>query len=352
MTLTSPTYLSPSLLAALLAALPSATALLTAQQPVPAHADLADGHHSTSLPFGRPGFRTQLLVDAAAIAPNGAVLDAVRLRADRTSLPLTAGSVPNVTVALSHTTLTVGSLGNTFAANVTGTPTIVFQGTVQLPGHSDGFAGPMPWDVVVTFAQPFVFDAAQGNLLIDIVAINPAGGAPTFWLDAMEAGGAATVFGQGGPIPSGDYQNLIMSTGNSLEPRLLTIGNSIDFTTSMSFSSPPGVLVLGTSAPAVPIDLTPVGAPDNFLFVDPILLEPHSWTQSFIGWFSTFSITVPNQVALIDALLYAQSVIIDPTANALGLAFSGAMETRIGDPLDVLPMGGVERGHHGDQRYL
>jgi len=56
-------------------------------RPVPAHADLADGQHFAGLPFGAPGFRTQILVDAAAVAPTGVVVLGLRFRADRSSAP-------------------------------------------------------------------------------------------------------------------------------------------------------------------------------------------------------------------------------------------------------------------------
>lgn len=306
---------------------------------VPDFADAVDGHHSVALPFGLPGFRTQLLIDAQAIAPTGAVLNAVSFRCDRSSLPATAGSVPNVTVRISQTSAAVGSMATTFANNITAAETIVFQGTVTLPAHQDGAAGPMPWDIILPFAQPFVFATAQGNLLIDIVADNPAGGGiPEYYLDAVQAGGSATQFGLGGPSPSGDFLNLLVSTGNSLEPRLLSPGNSFQFTTTTFFTSPPGVLAMGLAAPAVPVDLGPLGAPDNNLYISPDVLAAHSWTQSFIGWYSTVTLVVPNTPNVLGALIFAQSAALEPTANPLGLVLSHAAEVRIGDDATPLPM--------------
>lgn len=333
-----PTFLP--LVAALVAApLAAQTAVL-----LPGHADLAEGHHAVDLPFGRPGFRTQLLVDAAAIAPNGGVVTGLSLRTDRTSLPLAATAVPNVTVRLSHSTQVVGAMSDTFANNVTEVPVVVFQGAVQLPGRTSGHAGPLPWDVGIAFPVPFVFTAASGQLLIDVVGNNPAGSAPVYWLDAMEAGGAATGFGTRGDDPTGDSLHLIVATGNGLDPRLLTIGRTIDYTTTLSFSSPPGLLALGTAPQPVPVDLGPIGAPTNFLYVDPIVFAPHAWTPSFIGWFTTFQLNLPNLPSLIQERVYAQSAILEPAANALGLLLSAAIETRIGDPLEVLPVQQLDAG--------
>src|SRR5262245_37099549 len=100
-------------------------------QPLPAHADLADGLHSLALPFGGPGFRTQILVDAASIAPTGAVLNSIGWRADRYLGPVGSRQVPNVTVRLSHTSTALGAMSETFASNITGAVTTVFQGTVS-----------------------------------------------------------------------------------------------------------------------------------------------------------------------------------------------------------------------------
>src|SRR5688572_32747928 len=112
-----------------LSSLLGAVASLAAQTAVslPAHAGAVDGQHAVVLPFGTPHFRTQLLLDAAVIAPNGAVVTALRFRAERGFVPLTAASVPNVTVSISQTNVAIGSMSQTFANNVTQPPTVVFQ---------------------------------------------------------------------------------------------------------------------------------------------------------------------------------------------------------------------------------
>ncbi len=303
-------------------------------QPVPAHADAVDGHGSLSLPFGIPGFRTQILVDATQIAPTGALLNGISLRADRTLPGTGPAQVPNVTIELSQTSVTVGSLATTFASNVTGPTTVVFQGAVSLPAPQTGFAGPLPWDIVIPFTQPYALVTAQGNLLIDIVGNNPGGGTPTFFLDAVRAGGSVTHFGESGP---GVFNSLTVMTGNTLDPRLVSPGHPLSFTVAM-FQNPPGVFALGTAAQPVPVDLGPLGAPMNFLYVDPIVLAPHNWFQSFLGFASTVQVAVPNNAALIGATIYSQSATLLPLANPLGLVLSHAVEVRIGDEFEVLPL--------------
>lgn len=300
-------------------------------KPLPHNAEVAEGHHGTSLPFGSPGFRTQLLIDAANVGSVGALLTGVRFRADRSSLPATGATIPNVTVRVSSTTRQLGNMSPFFAQNATGATTTVFQGDVVLPAIAAAFAGALPWDISVPFAQPYFYDASLGNLLIDIVGNNAPGQLPTYWLDAVQGGGAASWFGAAGDNPGGDFLNLVVGTANGLDPRQLSPGQTIDFSSTLSFTSPPGVLALGAFGFPTPIDLGPIGAPTHSLYVDPLVLVPHSWAQSFIGWYSTFSLSVPNNPLLVDVVLYAQSALFDPTANALGLLTSGAVEVRLGE---------------------
>ncbi len=311
-----------------------------ALQPVPGlNVDYVDGQQGVGMPFGVPGFRTQILVEGPSVAPVGAALTGLRFRLDRSSLPMAAGSVPNVTIALSETNVTVPNLGITFAANVTGTPTVVFTGTVQLPAHATGHAGPLPWDIVITFQTPFVFTTTNGNLLIDITGNNAPGGFPSHYLDAMQPGGSATQYGQAGDNPSFDFLNLIVHTGNSLDPRLISIGNVVEYSSTLSFTNPPGFLALGLLPTPGPIDLGFLGATNQFLHIDPLIFAWHSWTQTFIGYASTFQLGVPNDPSWIDNVIYAQSALLDATANPFGLILSHAVETRIGDNQQVfLPM--------------
>ncbi|HEU4418151.1 MAG TPA: hypothetical protein VFT55_04385 [Planctomycetota bacterium] len=316
--------------------------------PVPAHADVVDGHRSSSIPFGSPGFRTQILVDATHIGPNGAVLNSLSFRLDRqSSSALGPAQVPNVTIELSHTSVAIGSLSTTFATNVTGPTTVVFQGTVSVPAPQVGFAGPLPWNIVIPFTQPYSFATSQGNLLIDIVGANPGGGGlATPELDVVQVGGSATRFGTGGIGTLFKSARLSVSTGNPfhVETRLLSPGHTIDFVSRMPFT-PPGVLALGTAPQPVPIDLGPLGAPMNFLYIDPIVLAPLTWVQvpnplpfTPPAFEATVPIIVANNPALIGITLYGQSATLEPLANPLGLVLGNAIEVRIGDEFETFPM--------------
>jgi hypothetical protein len=320
----------------------SAAADLRAQQvqPVPSHADLAEGQHDSPMPFGIPGFRTQILVDGSAVAVNGALVSALRFRADRTSLPHVGTSVPNVTVRLSHSSIALGNMATTFANNVTGAQATVFQGTVVLPDHTTTpqMAGPLPWDIEIVLQSPFAYDRAQGNLLVEIVGANAPGQFPSFYLDATVGGGSATPFGRGGPMSSGDFQNLLLSTSGTFEPRLISPGLPLEYVTGTSFSPLPGVLMLDTSTFGPGIDLAGIGAPGHVVYVDPILFATHAWQQSFIGWYTSTTIQVPNTAVMIGERIFAQSLLLDAPANPLGIVTSHALETRIGDRVEIFPM--------------
>ena len=308
-------------------------------QPVPYHANLVDCHESTALPFGVPGFRTQILIDGSAVAPTGAALLGIRFRSDRPSLPLPGHSVPNVTVRVGETTAVVPQMDTTFANNVTGPMTTVFQGTVVVPGNPVGHSGPAPWDIEVPFVVPVPFSPANGSLLIEIVADNPAGGSPRHWLDAALPGGSVTQYGQPGDNPSGDFLNLIVSSGGDLDPRRLSLNNPIEFSSTTFFTSPPGFLALGLAPTPGAIDLGFLGATNQYLHIDPLLFAPHAWTGTFIGWASTFTIAVPNDPSWIDDVLYGQSLLLEPTANPFGIVLSHAVEVRVGDNTQAfLPM--------------
>lgn len=331
--------------AALAAALPAVAQTVT----LPAHAAGIESQQATPLPFGLQAFRTQMLVEASSIAPVGGVITGLRFRADRTILQwldqtMPAGSVPNVTVSLSHSSQTLANVSESFAANLTETPTVVFQGTVTLPGYTlaNVRAGALPWDVVVPFQTPFVLDVAQGRLLVEITADNAASTEITYWLDAAEPGGSATSFGRRGLLPGNDELSLTVGTGNDFAPVQISPGNALDLVASTFGASPSTWLGVAFAGLAQPLDLGPSGAPDQIAYLLPDALVPLSWTSGFGGSFATATVQVPANPSLVGALLYAQAVAAVPTANPLGYVVSDAVEIRLGDALDTLPMRQVD----------
>jgi hypothetical protein len=317
------------------AAIAAAAGALVAQSTVqvPAKAAVTECHSALELPFGRPQFRTQLLVDAAAIAPTLAVLSGLRFRVDRTALPRAASVASNITVRLSHSTRTLAGVSTTFANNVTSVPVVVFQGQVNLPGYADRLAGALPWDIDIPFNGAFAYVPAQGQLLIDIEGLGAASPtpAPTCRVDAAEPGGSGTDFGQPGVGGGGPSVNLLVTTGGGGLPLEFVVGGSVDFVATIPFAPLPTFLALGGAALATPLDLTPFGAPANSLYVAPDVLLPMAWSPTWIGHSATVPVAVPNNPVFVDAMLFGQTVTFDAAANPIGLLLSRAVEVRIGD---------------------
>jgi hypothetical protein len=310
---------------------------------VPAHAAFADGDRSVAVPAATFGFRWQILVDAAAIAPNGAMLSGIAFRSDED--PTQSGyPLANVSVALRQTATTVGAMSATFASNGAGTATTVFQGTVSLPGAGTPAIGAGPFDVVVPFAMPFAFTVAQGNLLIDIVVPGATGGSfnPGYFLDLVCGGGSATNVGVRGTFALGSSISLTCGS----DPRAMTAGGSFTLTSVLAnvFTPPPGAIALGLVAPPQPFDLGVLGAPGNLLHIDPQVLLAHPWAGPLPSpfppgaWAAQLSLVVPNQPVLVGTMVYAQSATFPPSANALGLVVANAVEMRIGDAAEQLPV--------------
>ena len=76
--------------------------------------------------------------------------------------------IPNVTITLSTTSRAVTGLDTTFANNIGADVTNVFSGNLTLAGAGTGGAPPGPFDIVIPLQTPFTFNAAAGNLLLDV----------------------------------------------------------------------------------------------------------------------------------------------------------------------------------------
>lgn len=304
---------------------------------VPGSAAVSEGFSLAGVTGGSFAFRTQILVDASALAASGAQLTGLRLRADRTVGPQAGIGVPNVTVRIGPTTVAVGAMSATFANNVTAPLTTVFQGTLNLPPQGADSFGPRPFDVDVPFQQPFSFLATQGNLLVELVGNNPPCFGicnPLYWLDVACAGGTTSSLGTPGTMANGDSPVSSVTTSVGGAPLAFTIGTTLEYVTNLVLSAPPAVAAFATAPLPGPVDLTPIGAPGNVLWVDPTILVPLSWSPGF-GFTATVSLPVPNVPALVGVTVWQQSAVFDPAANALGLVLGNGTETRLGDPGDV-----------------
>ena len=107
-------------------------------------------------------------------------------------------------------------------------------------------------------------------------------------------------------------------------------------------ATPPTWLGVAFAGLPQPLDLGPSGAPGQIAYLLPDALVPLSWTTGFGGSFANVPVQVPAVPSLVGALLYAQAVANVPSANPLGYVVSDAVEIRLGDALDTLPMRQVD----------
>ncbi|MEY2576726.1 MAG: hypothetical protein QOF80_2213 [Verrucomicrobiota bacterium] len=151
----------------------------------------------------------------AGFAAGGEYITQLAFRVHSPGIPFTA-SISNLQVNLSTTAKTPDGLSTTFSSNVGTDDTVVFpSASVQFATSVSGpVDGPQAFDLVITFATPFLYDPAKGNLLLDIRNASGATHDPANdqQIDATSTGGDSTSrvynFGdvaatQAGPAGSG-----------------------------------------------------------------------------------------------------------------------------------------------------
>jgi hypothetical protein len=104
-------------------------------------------------------------------------------------------TISNIQINLSTTDAEVDGLSATFAQNVGGNDTVVFNGSINISSAFNGPAnGPKAFDIVIPLTTPFRYNPAQGNLLIDYRNRSGSGAAN---IDAGVGNGASRVFALG-----------------------------------------------------------------------------------------------------------------------------------------------------------
>jgi len=176
----------------------AATAFAQLSVVVPNGLATVEGNTSNVFPFTSStvttyGVRLQQLYDSSNFTAQGinspVQLTGVRLRANASSASWLGGTFNNCTVKCSVAPIDYTAVSANWAANE-GLTTTVYQGAVAfLAGVGNGAGVPAPWVVDITFASPFMYDPAAGDLNIDFN--NPLGsysGGSTTALDVQSLG--------------------------------------------------------------------------------------------------------------------------------------------------------------------
>lgn len=298
---------------------------------VPTLAKYADGNTGSGFPFYYYSQRCQQIWDAGVVANSVALIQSIAMRADAAWGSMTAFTLNGAKVSFSHTTVTAAAMSTTYAKNLTGTPTVVFNANLNLPAVTPPTKGPAPFNVVIPCSAPFVHTVTQGNLMLELET-PPATPQKSGWhTDAQGPGGLTAEFGVSGKPSGNDTLSLVGDGGGKCVP-----GGNVQVTTATTIKSYPGAMFLGSSdtlwqSLPLPLDLAGIGAPGNHLYTGMELQIAHNWTQSGGRWVSVVNIPVPNQNVWVGITVYAQSAIVDWQANQFGGVFSNAVSIGVGD---------------------
>jgi len=177
---------------------------------VPGSAAATEGNDNNGFPFNIGAFgissqRYQQVYSAAAFSAPLSITD-ILFRPDAFTGSAFSSTLGSVEIDLSTTSAAVDALSSTFANNVGGDDAIVFNGALSLSSSFTGPAGgPKDFDILIHLTTPFLYNPANGNLLMDVRNFN--GGTTTPFDSVNTAGDAvsrALTFSGGVNSPTAD----------------------------------------------------------------------------------------------------------------------------------------------------
>lgn len=162
-----PLLLSTALTGMLLGPSVSATLFV-----VPAHLATTEGNSNFSSPFltypeTKLGMRYQQIMNADQLPAGPILINGFSLRPNQIGSDYTYNWSQNVDFRLSTTPVLAEDISRVFAENLGSTETTVLAGLVSFSSSGVGSSSVQPFNIYVPFATPFLYDPAQGNLLLD-----------------------------------------------------------------------------------------------------------------------------------------------------------------------------------------
>ena len=175
--------------------------------------------------------------------------------------------------------------------------------------HASAIASPGPLD-----QHAGTYDTQRREVLV-FGGASPLGGfTNNLWRYRTANGATATSFGAGCAGSAGtpvlaNAPYTLPWLGDTMRTRVTTVPTSL------------GALFVSSFTPATPTSLAPLGMPGCDLLVTPDALEFRSANAGAAEW----TLSIPNNTALVGVFIHQQALPFDPTANALGLAASNGL---------------------------
>jgi hypothetical protein len=161
-----------------------------------------EGNSNNGFPFNLSMFsissmRYQQVYDSSQFGAFGGPMEitAIVFRPDGSFGSAFASTLSDVRIDLSTTSKSSATITNTFASNVGGDDTIVYggaSGSSLSLSSSDTGGPPRNFDITINLTTPFLYDPANGNLLLDVR--NFGGGRTTQFDSVFGAVGTSRVF--------------------------------------------------------------------------------------------------------------------------------------------------------------
>jgi len=266
----------------------------------------------------------------------GKTIDSITVRRNMGDNEPLDGGLLHLQVWLSHSRRGALAMSTYFAGNRGPDQIPVFDNTISVPPAPAAPTTPAPWTspyaVKITFAKRFTYQG--GPLCIEILTRPVQGQTPPwFTIDAIVEPGGGTVVQYGdscvpgmGTMPAGadGHSVVVGSTGLFYLRGLRNTGQAFCmFGTSRS--------QYGTVA--LPVELSPLGAPGCHLHTNPLAFNNPAGIESPVGGspgLARWGLLIPPLPALAGAKIYTQWAVVDPGLNPLNLTFSNGVELTIG----------------------
>ncbi len=307
------------------------------------------GESRTAVPLGYYNHRVQHVYSLKAL-PSSFTATGIAFRHDNQYVRSLSNYWIEFSISMGYTSKTPSTLSSYFSSNITGPMiNVLSKKKVNLPYWTSVNRSTGNWDIKIPFTRPFTYIPQTGKqLLVDFRKTNSSRGDTYsyYWVDAVSNSNylVSRVYARGSNPSSGTrvlgFGAVLAFTrpaGPGAVPALSTsgtpqVGTSFTINLSRARASTAAGIVLGFSNTRwrginLPFDLSGIGAPGCNLLVSLDLMALTGTNSSGAG---SLRVSVPNDKALIQSVLYWQGMVIDPPANQAGTAWTNGLRTLIG----------------------